>query len=452
MNEERLDLARAEQVQDYLDAKNYPAIKELLQEMNPADLGPLFDEFPEHVQPILFRLLPKDMAADVFAYMEPEQQQNLLNCFSDKELEDVMADMFADDAADFIEEMPAGVVWRILRHTDPEMRATLNQLLNYPKDSAGSIMTTEFVDLKQTMSVVDAFDRIRKTGIDKETIYTCYVTDDTRRLEGIVTVKDLLLSPKEAKLSDIMETNVISVRTTEDQEHVAALLGKYDFLAVPVVDAENRLVGIVTVDDAIDVIQEEATEDIEKMAAIVPADKPYMRQSVFSLYKSRIFWLLLLMVSATFTGGILASFENTLATFGALTMYIPMLMDTGGNCGGQSSTSVVRAMSLGEIEYRDFFRVLWKESRVAILCGVTLAAANFVKVLVIDHLAIPVALVVCLTLVFTVFMAKVVGCILPIGAKRVGWDPAVMASPIITTIVDAFSLLIYMNIANLILA
>lgn len=452
MNEERLELARAEQVQAYLDAKNYSAIKELLQDMNPADLGPLFDEFPEQVQPILFRLLPKDMAADVFAYMEPEQQENLLNCFSDKELEEVMADMFVDDAADFIEEMPAGVVWRILRHTDPEMRATLNQLLNYPKDSAGSIMTTEFIDLKQTMTVNDAFDRIRKTGLDKETIYTCYVTDDTRRLEGIVTVKDLLLSPKETQLSDIMETNVISVRTLEDQEHVASLLGKYDFLAVPVVDAENRLVGIVTVDDAIDVIQEEATEDIEKMAAIVPADKPYMRQSVFSLYKSRIIWLLLLMVSATFTGGILASFESTLATFGALTMYIPMLMDTGGNSGGQSSTSVVRAMSLGEIEYRDFFRVLWKESRVALLCGVTLAAANFVKVLVVDRLAVPVALVVCLTLVFTVFVAKVVGCILPIGAKRIGLDPAVMASPIITTIVDAFSLLIYMNIATMILA
>ena len=452
MNEERLELARAEQVQAYLDAKNYSAIKELLLDMNPADLGPLFDEFPEQVQPILFRLLPKDMAADVFAYMEPEQQENLLNCFSDKELEEVMADMFVDDAADFIEEMPAGVVWRILRHTDPEMRATLNQLLNYPKDSAGSIMTTEFIDLKQTMTVNDAFDRIRKTGLDKETIYTCYVTDDTRRLEGIVTVKDLLLSPKETQLSDIMETNVISVRTLEDQEHVASLLGKYDFLAVPVVDAENRLVGIVTVDDAIDVIQEEATEDIEKMAAIVPADKPYMRQSVFSLYKSRIIWLLLLMVSATFTGGILASFESTLATFGALTMYIPMLMDTGGNSGGQSSTSVVRAMSLGEIEYRDFFRVLWKESRVALLCGVTLAAANFVKVLVVDRLAVPVALVVCLTLVFTVFVAKVVGCILPIGAKRIGLDPAVMASPIITTIVDAFSLLIYMNIATMILA
>ena len=452
MNEERLELARAEQVQAYLDAKNYSAIKELLQDMNPADLGPLFDEFPEQVQPILFRLLPKDMAADVFAYMEPEQQENLLNCFSAKELEEVMADMFVDDAADFIEEMPAGVVWRILRHTDPEMRATLNQLLNYPKDSAGSIMTTEFIDLKQTMTVNDAFDRIRKTGLDKETIYTCYVTDDTRRLEGIVTVKDLLLSPKETQLSDIMETNVISVRTLEDQEHVASLLGKYDFLAVPVVDAENRLVGIVTVDDAIDVIQEEATEDIEKMAAIVPADKPYMRQSVFSLYKSRIIWLLLLMVSATFTGGILASFESTLATFGALTMYIPMLMDTGGNSGGQSSTSVVRAMSLGEIEYRDFFRVLWKESRVALLCGVTLAAANFVKVLIVDRLAVPVALVVCLTLVFTVFVAKVVGCILPIGAKRIGLDPAVMASPIITTIVDAFSLLIYMNIATMILA
>ena len=452
MNEERTEQVQVEQIQACLDAKNYPELRRLLQEMNPADTGALFEEFPENVQPILFRLLPKETAAVTFSYMEPEQQESLLNCLTDRELEDVMQDMYVDDAVDFIEEMPAGVVLRILRHTDPEMRATLNQLLKYPKDSAGSIMTTEFVDLRKDMTVSDAFARIRATGVDKETIYTCYVIDETRRLEGIVTAKTLLLSPMDTPLSEVMETNIIYARTLEDQEEVAGLLEKYDFLAVPVVDGEHRLVGIVTIDDAIDVIQEEATEDIEKMAAIVPGDKPYIRQSVFGLYKSRIPWLLLLMVSATFTGSIISSFEATLATYGALTMFIPMLMDTGGNCGGQASVSVIRGLSLGEIEFRDFFRVVWKEIRVAMLCGTTLAAANFVKILVVDRVSIPVAAVVCLTLLCTVFVAKVVGCMLPIAAKRIGFDPAVMASPFITTIVDAFSLLIYMGMANALLA
>ncbi len=451
MTEERR-LMRAEQVKTCLANKNYPEVRGILRDLNPADIAALFEELQPNEQPVLFRLLPKAAAAFAFSYMEPEQQQNLLESFTDKELEDVMREMYIDDAVDFIEEMPASVVWRILRHTDPEMREALNQLLQYPKDSAGSIMTTEFIDLRRDMTVQDAFTRIRATGLDKETVYTCYVTDETRHLEGIVTVKDLLLSPLTATMGQIMQTHIIYAKTLQDQEEVAGLLEKYDFLAVPVVDGENRLVGIVTVDDAIDVIQEEATEDIEKMAAIVPSDKPYIRQSVFELYKSRIPWLLLLMVSATFTGSIISSFEATLATFGALTMFIPMLMDTGGNCGGQASVSVIRGLSLGEVAYRDFFRVVWKEVRVAVLCGATLAAANFVKILLVDRVPVPVAAVVCLTLVCTVFVAKVVGCMLPMAAKRIGFDPAVMASPFITTIVDAISLLIYMGMANLLLA
>jgi len=450
MTEERR-AARRQQVYACLEAKNYPELRGLLREMNPADIGSLFEDIEPNMQPVVFRLLPKATAAVAFSYMEAEEQENLLRSFTDKELEDVMREMYIDDAVDFIEEMPASVVWRILRHTDTEMRAALNQLLQYPKDSAGSIMTPEFVDLRKNMTVREAFSRIRATGLDKETVYTCYVIDDTRHLEGIVTVKDLLLSPMEATMDQIMQTNVIYAKTLQDQEEVAGLLEKYDFLAVPVVDGEQRLVGIVTIDDAIDVIQEEATEDIEKMAAIVPSDKPYIRQSVFELYKSRIPWLLLLMVSATFTGTIISSFEATLATFGALTMFIPMLMDTGGNCGGQASVSVIRGLSLGEVEYRDFFRVVWKEIRVAVLCGATLAVANFVKILLVDRVPVPVAAVVCLTLVCTVFVAKVVGCMLPIGAKRMGFDPAVMASPFITTIVDAISLLIYMGMANLLL-
>lgn len=451
MTEERR-LMRVEQVKTCLANKNYPEVRGILRDLNPADIAALFEELQPNEQPVLFRLLPKAAAAFAFSYMEPEQQQNLLESFTDKELEDVMREMYIDDAVDFIEEMPASVVWRILRHTDPEMREALNQLLQYPKDSAGSIMTTEFIDLRRDMTVRDAFTRIRATGLDKETVYTCYVTDETRHLEGIVTVKDLLLSPLTATMGQIMQTHIIYAKTLQDQEEVAGLLEKYDFLAVPVVDGENRLVGIVTVDDAIDVIQEEATEDIEKMAAIVPSDKPYIRQSVFELYKSRIPWLLLLMVSATFTGSIISSFEATLATFGALTMFIPMLMDTGGNCGGQASVSVIRGLSLGEVAYRDFFRVVWKEVRVAVLCGATLAAANFVKILLVDRVPVPVAAVVCLTLVCTVFVAKVVGCMLPMAAKRIGFDPAVMASPFITTIVDAISLLIYMGMANLLLA
>ena len=436
-----------DKILELLENKDFPQLGNLLKDMNPADVAELFEDLPREKMALVFRLLPKELAADAFAYMNPDEQTVLVEAFSDKELHDVVNELYVDDAADMIEEMPASLVKRILRHTDAETRVLINQILNYPKDSAGSIMTMEYVDLKRGMTVEEAFDRIRAIGVEKETVYTCYVTDSRRKLKGIVTVKDLLLAPKNELIRNIMETNSIYVSTQTDKEEVASLFGKYDFLAVPVVDNEERLVGIVTVDDAIDVIQDEATEDIEMMAAITPTDKPYMKTGVFATWKKRIPWLLLLMISATFTGSIITSFEDALSASIVLTGFIPMLMDTGGNAGSQASVSIIRGLSLGEIEYKDVGRILWKEARVAFLCGISLAAANFVKLLLIDRVTIPVAIVVCSTLVVTVLAAKLVGCSLPVLAKRIGFDPAVMASPFITTIVDALSLLIYFRIA-----
>ena len=436
-----------DKILELLENKDFPQLGNLLKDMNPADVAELFEDLPREKMALVFRLLPKELAADAFAYMNPDEQTVLVEAFSDKELHDVVNELYVDDAADMIEEMPASLVKRILRHTDAETRVLINQILNYPKDSAGSIMTMEYVDLKRGMTVEEAFDRIRAIGVEKETVYTCYVTDSRRKLKGIVTVKDLLLAPKNELIRNIMETNIIYVSTHTDKEEVASLFGKYDFLAVPVVDNEERLVGIVTVDDAIDVIQDEATEDIEMMAAISPTDKPYMKTGVFATWKKRIPWLLLLMISATFTGSIITSFEDALSASIVLTGFIPMLMDTGGNAGSQASVSIIRGLSLGEIEYKDIGRILWKEARVAFLCGVSLAVANFVKLLLIDRVTIPVAIVVCSTLVVTVLAAKLVGCSLPVLAKRIGFDPAVMASPFITTIVDALSLLIYFRIA-----
>lgn len=436
-----------DKILELLENKDFPQLGSLLKDMNPADVAELFEDLPREKMALVFRLLPKELAADAFAYMNPDEQTVLVEAFSDKELHDVVNELYVDDAADMIEEMPASLVKRILRHTDAETRVLINQILNYPKDSAGSIMTMEYVDLKRGMTVEEAFDRIRAIGVEKETVYTCYVTDSRRKLKGIVTVKDLLLAPKNELIRNIMETNIIYVSTHTDKEEVASLFGKYDFLAVPVVDNEKRLVGIVTVDDAIDVIQDEATEDIEMMAAITPTDKPYMKTGVFATWKKRIPWLLLLMISAAFTGSIITSFEDALSASIVLTGFIPMLMDTGGNAGSQASVSIIRGLSLGEIEYKDVGRILWKEARVAFLCGVSLAAANFVKLLLIDRVTIPVAIVVCSTLVVTVLAAKLVGCSLPVLAKRIGFDPAVMASPFITTIVDALSLLIYFRIA-----
>ena len=440
-----------EKILELLEAKKYSEIGALLKDMNPADAAVMLEELPEQKMPIVFRLLSKELAADTFAYMDGDAQEILVRGFSDKELDEVMEQLFLDDTVDMLEEMPANVVKRVLRHVDADTRKMINQVLNYPKDSAGSIMTMEYVDLKRSMTVEQAFERIRATGVEKETIYTCYVTDSRRKLEGIVTVKDLLLSPKSEVIRNIMETNVKFVSTHTDQELVARELSKYDFLAIPVVDAEERLVGIVTVDDALDVIQEEATEDIEKMAAITPTDRPYMKTSVFETWKKRIPWLLFLMISATFTSGIISSFEDALAASVILTSFIPMLMDTGGNAGCQSSTTVIRGLSLGEIRYGDVLKIVTKESFVSLMCGATLAVANFAKLMLIDRVSLLVAAVVCLTLVVVVLVSNIVGCTLPVLAKRVGFDPAVMASPLITTIVDAVALIIYFNIAKLLL-
>ena len=455
LQNERTELL--EKIEELFGRKRYAELRDLLLPMEAADIASLCQDLDEKV-PVVFRLLPKETAAEVFVELDSDDQELLIHSFSNTELKEVLDELYLDDAADIVEEMPAGVVKRILRHCDPEMRKSINEVLKYPEDSAGSIMTTEFVDLKANMTVEDALKRIRRTGPDKETINICYVIDDRRHLIGLLTIRTLLLAEEDDVIGDIMERNLIAVQTLDDQEAVARALGKYDFLALPVVDKEERLVGIVTVDDAIDVLQEEVTEDIEKMAAILPSDKPYLKTSTLETYKARIPWLLLLMISATFTGQIIASFERALAAATILTAYIPMLMDSGGNCGSQASVTVIRGLSLGEINFSDFFRVLWKELRVAAVCGVTLAAANFAKLMLIDRMlfhnpmvTVHVAAVICGTLVCTVVCAKLVGCSLPMLAKRIGFDPAVMASPFITTIVDAISLLIYFRFASAIL-
>lgn len=440
-----------EELLSLLLQKKYHQLKEQLAHMEPADIAISFGDLPENYHPLLFRLLPKELAAEVFVELDSDMQEKLITGFSDSELKEVVDELYVDDAVDIIEEMPANVVKRILRHADPVMRKDINQMLRYPADSAGSIMTTEFVDLKKDMTVADAFTHIRRTGMDKETIYTCYVIDKNRILEGLVSVKDLLLSDYSCLIEDIMETDIIYINTMEDQEEAARRFDKYDFLAMPVVDNERRLVGIITVDDAIDVIQEEATEDIEKMAAITPSDKPYLKTGVLETYRQRIPWLLLLMISATFTGSIIQHYEDAFLAYSVLNAFVPMLMDTGGNSGSQSSVTIIRGLSLGDIRFRDIFRIVFKEMRVAVVCGVTLAAANFVKLLFLDRVGLSIAAVVCSTLVCTVIFAMVVGCSLPVLAKKLGLDPAVMASPFITTIVDAASLIIYFKFATAIL-
>lgn len=444
-----------EEILTLIENKEFVKLRSTLSEMNAADIGILFEEIPEEYILRLFRLLPKELAAETFVEMDADTQEHLIQKFSDKELHDVLDEMFVDDTVDIIEEMPATVVKKILKQTDPQTRSEINKILNYPKDSAGSIMTIEYVDLKTHTTVAEAFDRIRRTGVDKETVYTCYVTDQNRHLIGITTVKDLLLSDNCAKIGDIMETNVIYVDTYEDKENVANMFNKYDFLAMPVVDKETRLVGIITVDDVIDVIQEEHTEDIEKMAAILPSEKPYLKTSSLEIFKNRIPWLMLLMLSSTFTQKIIGSFEATLASCVVLTAFIPMLMGTGGNSGGQASVTIIRSLSLGEVEMRDILKILRKELFVSLLCGIALAAVNFGKMLLIDRGAIIasgqnpiiISLVVSLTLLATVVCAKLVGCSLPIIVKRFGFDPAVTASPFVTTIVDAISLMIYFTVA-----
>ncbi len=447
------------QIHNLFDKKKYSQIKEILAQINPADTASVFEEFKNEQRVLLFRLLPKEEAAETFVELDNDTQEALITAFSDSELREVIDELYLDDTVDIIEEMPATIVKRILRNTDSQTRASINTLLKYPEDSAGSIMTPEFVDLKKYNTVEDAFKRIRRTGVDKETIYTCYVTDKSRHLIGVTTVKELLLHEYDDKIEDFMETNTIFVNTHDDKEVAVQLFDKYNFLALPVVDMENRLVGIITVDDAMDVLQEENTEDIHKMNAIVrTSEKPYLKMSVFETWKSRIPWLMLLMVSATFTGMIITAFEDKLSALIVLTSFIPMLMDTGGNSGGQASVTIIRALSLNEIDLKDIFKVLWKEIRVGCVCGVSLAAVNFAKIWLVDKLLVgvdgitlKVDLVISLTLIIEIIFAKIVGCTLPIFAKKMKFDPAVMSSPFITTIVDALSLLIYFGLATAIL-
>lgn len=450
-------IEKVEQITTYLEEKKYNKLRNLLTDMNEVDIAEALDEVsPEHTA-LIYRLLPKSQAAEVFTYMDSDTREHLVSLLNDRELRLVMRDLFVDDVADMLEEMPANVVKRMLKAASPEDRKDINQILQYPEDSAGSALTTEFVDLKASMTVAKAFDYIRSYGPDKETIYTCYVTDSDRHLEGVITVKELLLAKADDIVGDLMETNVISAVTTDDQEEVTSTFAKYDFIALPVVDKENRLVGIITVDDIVDIIQEETTEDIEKMAAILPGDKPYLKTGVFETVKNRIYWLLLLMISATFTGMIITSFEKALASSIILTAFIPMLMNSGGNSGSQSSVTIIRSLALGDVTFADTWRIIFKEFRVAFICGFILSVANFVKMLFLDNIllgtdiSIQIALVVSLTLLATVIIAKIIGCTLPLLAKKVGFDPAVMASPFITTLVDAISLILYFQIASILL-
>lgn len=435
-------------ISSLLENKRYSSVKDILVTLNAVDIAAIFGELSEDALPLLFRLLPKELAADAFVEMDADRQESLITRFSDTELKAVIDELYIDDAVDLVEEMPANVVKRILKQADPDTRKLINELLKYPDDCAGSIMNTEFVELRTRQTIADAIRVIRREGLEKETINDCFVTNADRTLAGIISLRTLILSKDEDLVGDRMDTNVISVTTMEDQESVAEKFKKYDLTAMPVVDGENRLVGIVTVDDAIDVMEEEATEDIEKMAAMTPSDKPYLKTSVWDIYKHRIPWLMLLMVSATFTGLIITKFEHALAAQVVLTAYIPMLMDTGGNSGSQSSVTIIRGLSLSEIHFKDIFAVLWKEIRVAVLCGLSLAVVNFAKLLLLDRVGAQVALVVSLTLVVTVTTAKFIGCTLPLLAKKIGFDPAVMASPLITTIVDALALLTYFGIAS----
>ena len=444
-----------ERIEDLLKRKQYTALRDLLADLEPADIASLFEDLDEDSIPLLFRLLPKEPAAEVFVELDPDAQEMLIRGFSNTELKEVLDELYLDDAVDIVEEMPANVVKRILKHADPDTRKSINEILKYPDDSAGALMTTEFVDLKRDMTVEDALKRIRRTGTDKETINVCYVVDPARKLQGIVSLRTILLSDEDDTIDEIMETHVISVSTLEDKEDVAQTFSKYNFIALPVVDKEDRLVGIITVDDAIDVMEEETTEDIEKMAAMLPSDKPYLRTGVLATWKARLPWLMVLMLSATFTGMILNHYESKLAACLVLNSYIPMLSGTGGNSGTQASVAVIRALSLDEVDFSDILKVLWKELRVSFLCGVCLASANFVKMLLVDRLLLGnaavtplVCLVGCLTIMFVVVFAKCVGCSLPLLAEKIGLDPAVMASPFITTIVDATSLLIYFRFAS----
>ena len=449
---------RNDELMELLDNRNMKQLKERMDEMQEFDVAEFLSSIKDNRMPMLFRLLSKERAAEVFANFDAPEQERIINSITDSELSGILEELYVDDAVDMMEELPANVVKRVMRTATPETRNLINQYLHYPENSAGSIMTAEFVDLKKYMSVKEAFARIRRIGEDKETIYICFVTSAHRKLEGIVTVKDLLLADPDTVIEDLMDRNVIYAVTTEDQESVSEKFSDYDLMALPVVDKENRLVGIVTVDDVIDVMEQEATEDIQIMAGMTPSDKPYFRTGVTEMWRNRIPWLLFLMLSATFTSMILTTFEDMLAVQAGLVAFIPMLMGTGGNSGAQASTAVIRSLSLGDVETSDVLKVIWKEWRVAFLCGLTLSAVNFVKMLLLDgmllgnsNVTVAVAATVSLSILFIVMFAKVVGSFLPIAAEKIGVDPAVMANPLISTLTDAVSLLIYIYVAKLIL-
>ena len=436
-----------EELMDLLFTRQFRKLKDILTEMNEVDIATFIEELDSEKTVVVFRMLPKELASDVFACLEVDKQEHIINSITDYELGTIVDDLFVDDAVDMLEELPANVVKRVLKNARPDTRKLINQFLNYPENSAGSIMTAEYVGLKQSMTVEQAFAYIRKNGVDKETIYTCYVMDAKRRLEGVVTVKDLLMNPYEEIIGNIMDTHVIKAFTTEDQEEMADSFQKYDLLSLPVVDHEERLVGIVTVDDVVDVMEQEATEDFEKMAAMLPSEKPYLKTGVFQLAKNRIAWLLILMISSMITGGILAKYEAAFAVIPLLVTFIPMLTDTGGNAGSQSSTMIIRGMAVGEIEPGDLFKVLWKELRVGIIVGAILGFVNYVRLVILYPGKEMLCLTVVLSLMVTVVIAKTIGCVLPIAAKVFHMDPAIMAAPLITTIVDAVSLIIYFQLA-----
>ena len=441
-----------EKIIELIRNKNLKELKKLLFEANEADISECFDDLSEEDIAIVYKCLSKDQAADVFAYLEPDVQETIVKTLTDKELASLINEQFPDDIADLLEEMPANLVKRILATTEPEKRKVVNELLQYPEDSAGSIMNVEYIDLKENMTIKEALSKIRRQGKDKETVYYFYVTDNRRRLVGVVTVRDLLLAEEDKTIKDVMEENVISINTHTDKEEVAQMFDKYDFLVMPVVDKENKLIGVVTIDDAMDVMSDESEEDFEKMAAMAPSDDSYLKMSVFSLFKNRIVWLLFLMLSATFTGMIITRYETAFEAVPILVSFIPMVMDTGGNCGSQASTMIIRGLATDEIELRDIFKVWFKEIRVALLCGITLAIVNGVRIMIMYGSEFTLAIVVGLTIVFTAVIAKSLGCLLPMAAKKIGVDPAYMASPMITTIVDACSILIYFNVACMLMS
>ncbi|MDR0962997.1 MAG: magnesium transporter [Clostridium sp.] len=441
----------AQELKTLLDTKQYTLLRQYLTEINEVDVADWMQALEETDMLKMFRILPKDLAADIFSYMDVDNQQLIIASLSVKEAANIIDNLMADDAVDLLEEMPANVVKRLLANTKADVRDDINHLLRYPEHSAGSIMTVEYMDFKESLTVAQAIERIRRVGMDSETINICYVLDAQRKLLGAVALRYLLLSDEQERIGDIMHENVIAIRTTTDQEEVARNFQKYDFTAMPVVDNEERLVGIITVDDIVEILKEETTEDMEKMAAIVPSDKPYMKSSIWEIFKKRIPWLLLLMISATFTGQIISAYEEALSAYVILTAFIPMLMNTGGNAGGQTSVTIIRGLSLGEIGYRDILRILGRECILGLTCGLTLALANFAKLMVFDHVGLLVAMVVCATLVVAVIMAVLIGCLLPMVTKKLGFDPAVMASPFLSTILDALSLVVYFQIATLVL-